>query len=267
MPYAHRLQGSRYELKYLLDEPLVRPLRDFARSYLQLDEHADPRRGNEYEVHSLYLDSPALKLCRATLQGQKNRFKLRIRFYDFRPESPVFFEVKRRVSDVILKQRAAVRRDAVDRLLAGQWPSPSDLAAVTVNGKDFGPLQRFCSLRDIIHAEGMAFVSYLREAYVTPDSNAVRMTFDRAIRGTPYRKGLELDDGQDSAFPPINGVVLELKFTDRFPKWMRTMVEIFGLERLSMAKYVKCVLELAKRPGRLGAPLLRAGKLREVTHG
>ena len=122
MPYAHRLQGSRYELKYLLDEPLVRPLRDFARSYLQLDEHADPRRGNEYEVHSLYLDSPALKLCRATLQGQKNRFKLRIRFYDFRPESPVFFEVKRRVSDVILKQRAAVRRDAVDRLLAGLAP-------------------------------------------------------------------------------------------------------------------------------------------------
>ena len=35
--------------------------------------------------------------------------------------------------------------------------------------------------------------------------------------------------------------MLELKFTDRFPNWMRDLTRIFNLWRESMAKYVACV--------------------------
>lgn len=241
MPYAHRLQSSRFELKYIISEGLVRPLREFASSYLEPDEHADPKNGWEYNVHSLYLDSPTLALCRATMQGHKNRFKLRIRFYDFSPESPVFFEIKRRVSDVILKRRAKVRRDAVAGLLAGHWPDGSEVA----KGGDFGALQEFCSLRDMLRADGKAFVSYLREAYVTPNDNSVRMTFDRRIYGTPYEGSFDMTASHDAVYPKVDGVVLELKFTDRFPNWMREMARVFDLERTSMAKYVACVRKLA----------------------
>jgi len=59
------------------------------------------------------LDNPGLSLCHATIDGVKNRFKLRIRFYDHVESNPVFFEIKRRVNDVILKERAAVRRASV----------------------------------------------------------------------------------------------------------------------------------------------------------
>ena len=252
MPYAHRLQGSRFELKYIIDEELVRPLRDFARGYLEPDEHADPKRNWEYPIHSLYLDSPSFALCRATMHSKKNRFKLRIRFYDTSPEAPVFFEIKRRVAEVVLKQRAKVRRDAVPELLAGRWPSPSHIADVSGNGDYFGALQQFCALRDMTHAEGVVYVSYLREAYVTPHDNSVRVTFDRCINGTPCSGKFDMDSLRfDRAYPEIGGVVLELKFTDRFPNWMHQMVQTFHLHRISMAKYVRCVETLFHQRPRL----------------
>ena len=248
MPYTHRLQSSRFEFKYVIPEALVRPLRDFARGYLVHDEHAKPKENWEYEVCSLYLDSPSLTLCRATMQGHKNRFKLRIRFYEHSPDSPAYFEIKRRDNDVILKRRAAVRREAVSSLLAGQWPKWSDLH--NGNTDQFGALERFCALRDMIHAEGQAFVSYQREAYVTPENNTVRVTFDRQISGQPYGRNWSLFSSQEPVHPDIGGVVLEVKFTDRFPNWIGQMVQLFDLERRSMAKYVACIQTLRSHPTR-----------------
>jgi hypothetical protein len=45
---------------------------------------------------------------------------------------------------------------------------------------------------------------------------------------------------QGWARPDIGGVVLELKFTDRFPYWMQTLAETFNLQRTSVPKYVEC---------------------------
>ena len=231
-------QDNRFEYKYIIEESRARAACDFARGYLEPDRHADPSRHNSYEVHSLYLDSPGHDLCRATMHGHKNRFKLRIRFYDEAPDHPVFFEVKRRVNDVILKQRAAVRRASVLPLLAGHAPAISDLVPGAEG--DFGALAGFCRLRGAIGAEGRAFVSYLREAYATPDER-VRVTFDRLIRGAPYRGAFQLPPDREWTYPPVAGVVLELKFTDRFPVWMREMVRALNLWRGPMAKYVSCV--------------------------
>ncbi|MCD6304527.1 MAG: polyphosphate polymerase domain-containing protein [Planctomycetes bacterium] len=252
MTYTHRLQGSRFEFKYIINEALVAPLRNFASSYLERDAHAQPELNWEYDVHSLYLDSPSLALCQATMRGHKNRFKLRVRFYDQDPEGFAFFEIKRRASDVILKQRAKVSKAAADRILGGHWPQLADLAAGSEG--DFGSLQRFCSLRDTLQASGKCFVSYKREAFVTPNDNTIRVTFDRLIHATPYCGSIHLPKDRQPIYPPVGGVVLELKFTDRFPNWMRQMVEMFDLERTSMAKYVACVQMLARYPVRLGGP-------------
>jgi hypothetical protein len=62
-------------------------------------------------VHSVYL-IPQLATHQAVINGTKNRFKLRLRYYDDRPNTPVFFEVKTR-GQCILKQRCGVKRDAV----------------------------------------------------------------------------------------------------------------------------------------------------------
>ena len=97
---------NRYEFKYIVTECRAAAVRDFIRSYLEPDPYADPEQGNSYFLSSLYLDTPDLALYRQTATGEKNRFKLRIRFYDNDPESPALLELKRRVTDTVLKDRA-----------------------------------------------------------------------------------------------------------------------------------------------------------------
>ena len=236
------LQSSRFELKYIISEGCARAIRDFALSYLEPDEHDNPAEDFEYSVRSLYLDSPSMALCRATMQGQKNRFKLRIRYYDELPDSPAYLEVKRRLNDVILKQRCAVRKSSVARILAGHFPAPADVLDQTPRGH--AALQHFLDLRTRIHADGQVFVAYRREAYVTANNNSLRLTFDRRLHGARYGGLGALSYNGDRVYPDVGGVVLELKFTDRFPVWMRHLVRSFNLQRRSMAKYVECALGL-----------------------
>ena len=237
--YHHQAQVNRFELKYIINEGLVPGIREFLRCHLEPDEYARPELANNYEIHSLYLDSPGLALCLATMHGHKNRFKLRIRFYDEDPSNPVFFEVKQRLNDIINKDRVAVHRSAVIRILEHNWPEPGDL--LQYSPKNFASLNRFCSLRNVLQADGQIFVSYLREAYVTPFDDQVRVTFDHQLRASHFDRELRLIPIPTWLQPPIEGVVLELKFCDRFPQWMHDLVQEFNLERTVMAKYVACM--------------------------
>ena len=98
--------------------------------------------------------------------------------------------------------------------------------------------------RSRLQASGQTFVCYWREAYESPDDNSARLTFDRRLRAAPFTGELKIPDMQGSLAPRLRGVVLELKFTNRFPKWMRQMVRTFSLDRRSLAKYVYCVQAL-----------------------
>lgn len=255
MPYRHRLQASRFELKYLIDERRARAVRDFAASYLELDEHANPSRPHSaYTISSLYVDTPGLDLYLQTIGGLKNRFKLRIRFYNDQPHSPAFLEIKGRETDVIRKQRAAVTREGVASLLHCGAVNARHLVAENANGRSAAALERFCHLYRSIGAGPVLYVSYSREAYVSPASDQLRLTFDRHLMGSAFNRRLGLAMPSDGASPNLRGVVLEMKFTDRFPPWMRDLVETFDLERRSVAKYCYCVEALGYQPHRwLGA--------------
>lgn len=254
MPAIGTLQSSRFEFKYVIDETTATEIRRFIRNYVEPDAHTVGKEGYGYAVHSLYLDSTDFFTCRATLHGEKNRFKLRVRFYDESPDSPVFLEIKRRISLVILKQRAAVRRSSVARLLRGEWLEYSDL--VTDDEKNRHALYEFCSLCHRLNARAAAYTSYVREGYEPGDSNVYRVTFDRELRAGRFRHDLTITDWQTWARPEIGGVVLELKFTDRFPSWMELLVETFNLRRVSVPKYVECVTLLN---GETYVPLQGAG--------
>jgi hypothetical protein len=237
------LQRSRFELKYIIGEATAHEVRHFARNHLMPDPFADVTRGYSYNIYSVYLDSPGLSLMNQTLEGLKNRFKLRVRFYDDNPDHPVFFEVKRRVNDAIVKVRAKVRRDAADRLMYAHrsWPDRTDLAN-PADDRSFAALCKFCELRDKTEARPQVLVCYSREAWCSPEDDSVRVTFDRVLEGAPYApdKTFRLHRDEQWLRPSMPGVVLELKFTDRFPNWMRQMVQTFSLQRTSMAKYVTC---------------------------
>jgi hypothetical protein len=240
-----RLQLSRLELKYLISQEVALQVRDFVGSYLELDEYGATRPNLSYPVHSLYLDSNDLALYWHTINGNKNRFKLRLRFYENRPNAPVYFEIKRRMNNAILKQRGAVRRDAVDGLLAGHLPEPGHL--VSSDPRHLVALQRFSQLMFDVHAKPRAHVAYQREAWISTHDNSVRVTMDRDVQCAPEFTARLVPEME----PPIarafdRQVILELKFTGRFPNWFRELAHVFGLAQCSAAKYVDSVMHLGE---------------------
>lgn len=230
------LQLQRFELKYIIREEVALAVRSFVSSYLVIDEYGATQSNLSYSVHSLYLDSDDLTLYWQTINGNKNRYKLRVRFYDDRPDAPVYFEIKRRMNDAILKQRGAVRREAVNLLLAGQLPAPSQIASS--DPKQLVAVQNFCRYLVQDRARPKAHIFYLREAWISQHNNSVRVTMDRQVTIDPEPTSSFSAEMKNPISVFGNNVVLELKFTGRFPDWFKELVRIYGLAQCSAAKYV-----------------------------
>jgi hypothetical protein len=230
-----KMQLQRWELKYVIPEELALAIRDYVRSYLEIDEYGAGRPNLSYTIHNLYLDSDDLAIYWGTINGNKNRYKLRIRFYEDNPKAPVFFEIKRRMNEAILKQRGGVKRSAVEAVLAGQLPAAEEL--VSGDARQLVAIQRFVQLAMADKAAPTAHVTYEREAWISPTDNSVRVTMDRNVYIAPEfctRFSAQLDD-PTCVFGSL--VILELKFTGRFPDWFKEMVRIFNLKQGSASKY------------------------------
>ena len=131
------------------------------------------------------------------------------------------------MDNCILKQRCGVRREAVAALLAGQLPE-ADLL-LSKEPRHMVALQRFNLLQNQINARPKAHNSYLREAWVSPNDNSVRVTFDRDVRIEPCFLAEAVTQMARPARVFPESVILELKFTTRFPNWVRAMVRRFNL--------------------------------------
>lgn len=239
MAQDHRLQPQRLELKYLVEETVAQRLRDHVRCHLELDSYAAGSPDHAYPIHSIYLDSDDLRTHHATVNGTRNRFKLRVRFYDDAPDTPVFFEIKARADDCVLKQRCGVRREAASLLLAGQLPEPEQLFSDAA--RHLVTLQKFIHLAQGLNARPRLHNCYRREAWVSAHDNSIRVTFDRDIRAEPFL-GHRLNTAMHRPIRLFRGmVVLELKFTARYPNWFKQMAERFNLMRSASAKYSSAV--------------------------
>jgi hypothetical protein len=242
---ADRMQQQRFELKYIISEETALRVRDFVRCYLDFDEYSVGKANYSYPVHSLYLDSDDLHLYWETINGAKNRYKLRLRYYDLSPKSPVFFEIKRRVNSCIMKQRGGVRQEYVAHLLGGHLPEEYHLLSKTP--KAMVALQRFCELSHRVHAKPKVHIFYMREAYVSSDDQ-VRVTIDRSVYGEENLSPSLKIEMKKPVLSFQNEVILELKFTNRFPNWFRDLVRMANVMQCGAAKYVESIQGLgAKR--------------------
>lgn len=232
-----RLQLQRFELKYVIPENIALQVRQFVASYLEIDEFGATMPNLSYPVHSLYLDSHDLYTYRATINGDKNRYKLRLRYYNEKPDSAVFFEIKRRVNATIHKKRGGVRRSSVHNILSGQMPTPDDM--LSKDPKQFFAIQKFCDLMMQIQAHPKEHVFYMREAWISPLDNSVRVTLDRDVLCEPDPMGKLSTEMVNPVRPFGNEVILELKFTSRFPNWFKELVNAFGLTTCGAAKYAE----------------------------
>jgi hypothetical protein len=225
----------RYEIKYRISEAKAQALERFIKPYLHPDRYCKLQKTGSYPIVTLYLDSEHLRLCRQTLEGNKNRFKLRIRSYTDDLDYPRFFEIKRRMNAIIIKSRARVRHQDMETALSG-------LSLPTQHySEDKQMLEQFLLYAKTINAGPVMRVRYVRRAYEDDSENRVRVTFDRHLA---YNAGRELNvrfDGRDWQHHSSTGVILEIKFTARYPAWLGQMVRCFDLQQQSISKYATSV--------------------------
>jgi hypothetical protein len=258
------MQRERFELKYQLDETLACRVREFARSHLELDEAGIGQPGNAYRVNSLYLDSPQFQTFWDWVNANPSRYKLRVRYYEDAPEAPVFFEIKRRAGACILKQRCGVLQKAAALVLAGHFPPEHLILSPTP--KRLRALEEWITLATRLHAQPKVLVSYLREAYVDPANEGVRLTLDRQVRIIPRHSCnfhlppnlVEKNSASHHSSSPFESapasntyvqpfddrVILELKFNSRFPQWFSELVQCFDLSLSAAAKYCEGIAML-----------------------
>jgi hypothetical protein len=248
-----RMLACRYELKYLITESKAAALESYIRPFLEYDKYSKLQRGGMYPIVSLYLDSPDLQLCRETLTGAKNRFKLRIRSYTDEPEYPRFFEIKRRINRGILKSRARVTDEDVPALLQGKPLPPRGYTTDEV------ALNQFQLYVATIHAGPMVLIRYLRQAFESPSENRVRVTFDRELcyKVTDKPEVRLGGPGWQPSGVTQGHAILEIKFTGVYPAWLSRMVADFDLEAGSVSKFATSMVQASS----LGfcAPALRNG--------
>jgi hypothetical protein len=237
-----RMLACRFEMKYLIDEIKAAGIVRYIRPFLPPDRYSKLQRNGMYPIVSLYIDSPDMQLCRESLTGQKNRFKLRIRSYTDEPEYPRFFEIKRRINQVIFKSRARVTDADVSILLAGGSLPPQGYST------DEQALNQFRFYMNSIRAGPLVLIRYMRQAFEGAGEGRVRVTFDRElcykVTEEPYVR-LSGSGWQHHNFT-MGYTILEIKFTGRYPPWLSRLVEDFELEVMPVSKFATSITQACR---------------------
>jgi hypothetical protein len=222
-------------MKYVISEAKAAAIAQFIEPFLQVDRYCRTQPRGEYPIVSLYLDSDNLLLCRESMRGLLKRFKLRVRSYSDDADSPRFFEIKRRSNVVIIKSRAAVSDNDVAALLDGHYVPP-----LQNRGTEVDALKQFQLYMKNVNAGPKVLIRYMRQAYESDSENRVRVTFDRQLT---YKVSCDpvVSLSGSGWQHNIEGVILEIKFTGRYPAWLGRMAQYFNLQQQSMSKYVTSV--------------------------
>lgn len=228
---------SRYECKYLVSPLVVPQIREFIAPFMQPDRYAGHLGSHQYSICSLYLDAEDLRLYQQTVGGEKNRFKLRIRTYSDDPGASAYFEIKKKTNAIVQKRRVRMERGEVRALLAhgvGRW-----LADVAPDlAENVSHVRGHLSL---IEVKPVMRVRYVREAYESQGGDPVRVTLDTDLaHAVTFDDTLSHTRGRFVS-TPVGGVILEVKFTERYPPWVGELVRTFGLNQRSVPKYILCV--------------------------
>ena len=239
------VQRQRFENKYQIEESTALKVRDFVSAYLKPDTFGATQPNYSYRVHSIYLDSPDYVIYKHTINGDRNRYKLRLRFYEDGDNKPFYAEIKRRYDKVIHKKRAALHREALPVILNGHLP---DAHHYTEDDPFYvESAEQFCRYVNHLNARPVAHVRYDREAWISNDgTNKLRVTIDRNVYSELYNR-YDLTTQMSNPVSVFgNTRILEIKFTQRFPIWLNDLVDHFGFRPGPAAKYVDGVYNMGE---------------------
>lgn len=193
---------------------------------MQVDAYAG--QNGKYVIHSLYFDDYKNTCARENVAGEGKRFKYRIRYYGDN-SSRLWLEKKEKQNSYCLKRKCAVSLEEYGLLIEGRgaevfWNTKEPLLkefCVDMITKGFGP---------------KVIVNYEREAFVEIISN-VRITIDYNISASDETERFLKGDYFKIPVLEKRKHVLEVKFDDVLPSYMKAILQSNILEQQSFSKY------------------------------
>jgi len=231
---------GRYELKYLLPITSRDVVLELVAPHVRPDDHAAPLQGDMigYVVHSLYFDTPQLTDYFERLERRRVRQRLRVRTYGTPDDRhPLFLENKRKSGKWVVKHRAPVCC-ASSLVPSGGFHPWATLAASAPHCCRFAAAS-FCRLVDDGRRLPVSVVHYRREVLV-PRSRTlsnVRLTLDYDIQATVDPAALDLFAQPDVELLPQGWMVMEMKFHQTAPGWMRALSRALGITAVPLSKF------------------------------
>ena len=252
----------RYELKFTVSADVKRALLGLAGEGLLPDSH-----GHEglYRVSSQYFDTPDLKAYWEKLDGVGYRQKFRLRFYGDEPKADaIFFEIKHRWDQTVYKERVPLQLEALSSLLEqpNQILQLAELVE-TLTSAEERTLKKIVSVAAKTGLTGVNMISYLREAWVGKYDESLRVTFDHLCAAfSPGDASAPLGDQGTPILDP-SSMLLEVKFNDRLPVWLRDCLGQVAVQPIRFSKYAEGLrarwdLDLRRKVNR-GSGLLVSG--------
>lgn len=218
----------RHELKYYINYPDYHLLKMRVRDVLTPDKHAGPE--GDYTIRSLYFDDYSASAYTEKYQGTPLRKKYRIRIYNY-SDSVINLECKIKSDRYIYKISAPLTREETDQIMDGDVgflkQKPADLYTVFYHEY----VSKLLRPRVI--------VDYEREAY-TMDAGTVRVTFDKNVRAGVEALDLFNPDLATAEVVPPSRLVMEVKFTEFYPRIVKEVLTGISVEYLAISKYILC---------------------------
>lgn len=220
-----------YEIKFLLTEGLAREIEARLLGRLTLDSHADAQLGGAYRTTSLYTDTPAFDVFHRVEDYGNSKFRVR----RYGSAGPVFLERKDKTGDKVHKTRVSV--PALDLpVLAGD------------RGRDSWAGQWFQAEVATRRLEPVCRITYDRIAYLgSCDGSAVRITFDRKVRGEVSRSWIVEPVTMEGELLPRQ-VICEFKFRQSLPRLFKELIESFALNPTPCSKYRRFIAAAGLAP-------------------
>jgi hypothetical protein len=227
----------RYEFKYLVPIEQYEPLKTALMPFLKRDKFAAKQPKGLYTVRSIYFDTPGFDMYQTKIEGIAHRMKVRLRGYNVGDDnSEVFMEIKRKYEGPILKNRSDAAFGLVKKLFNGaSFEECAPLIHNPDNARRFFYQMLSQNLQPVVN------VIYEREPFLASTlniENDFRCTFDMHLRSVAYPKVDELFVERNIHFAYPGFFILEVKFNQYCPTWVKPVIEDFQLRKEPASKYV-----------------------------
>lgn len=214
----------RHELKFLVSEQQMAIIQFRLKMIMKQDAN---QNGDSYNIRSLYFDDLYDSCMCENESGIDARRKYRIRIYD-KKSDVIKLEKKIKLHGMTRKEGAALDKEKCLMYMNGKKLSVSN--ADTQLEKELFVQIKTNGMRPV------TIVEYERTAFVEKNGN-IRITFDKNISGCDRIHSFFEENIPLVPLLERGWHILEVKYDEYFPDYIKEVLEIGSLQRISFSKY------------------------------